>query len=192
MREFYDTYMQFGTNSSRVGKVRWYRAAPGAKDLGFPTPFVSRNWDQWEIWPEVGEVQWAPRVRNDGSFPIVVPGTGDPCGSPSVWARGTTGTPHPIYPRNQFGIAACCGGLLALAGEPTFGLQVQIGFSVSPVVPALTMGRELLREEEQFTAALALTLMRKPAYPPDLVLRLREVEEIDESFPGQELIFGRE
>lgn len=183
--------MQFGTNSSRAAKIRWFRAAPGAKDLGFPSLFMSRNWDQWEIWPEVGEIQWAARVRNDGSFPIVVPGTGQPCGDPLVWARGTIGTPQPIYPRNMFGLAACCGGLIALAGEPIMGLQVQVGFSVTPVVPSLLLGREVAGEEDWQAAALALTLARKPAYPPDLVLKLREVEPLDESMPGEELIFGR-
>ena len=184
--------MQFGTNSSRVAKIRWYEASPEAKDLGFPTPFVSRNWDQWEIWPDVGEVQWASRERNDGSFPVPVSGLGKPCGLPEVWARGTAGTPLPIYPRNQFGMAACCGGLLDLLGEPIFGLEVQVGFGVSPVVSATPTGQQWTIDDDLTDTCGTLDLAKKSAYQEPWLWRMLEVDQLDDSNPQRELIFGGE
>jgi hypothetical protein len=182
--------MVFGPNSSRADLIRWYFAADGAKHLEFPTPFVSRNWDQWEVWPDVGEIQFGVRPRNDGSFPIVVPGQKAPCGERTVWERGTVGTPLPIYPRNMFGIAACCGGLIAPLGEPTFGLQVQIGFSGPPVPGLEPVEVEIGKEDRQEALALTASLAGEHVYSGPFVPKLLEVLPLDDEEQQRKLIFG--
>lgn len=192
MRECYITRMVFGDNSSRADLIRWYWADPKAKNFPYPTPFVSRNWDQWEIWPDIGEMEWAARVRVDGDFPIPVAGQGPPCGDPDIWRGRLLGTPHPIYPRNMFGLMACCGGLIAPLGQPTFGLQVQIGPSVEPVPPPQPFRIEAIPDNDWVAFALASTLVRKPIYPPPWVPKQLAVDSLDDSNPQKQLIFGEE
>jgi hypothetical protein len=186
----YTTWMQFGDDPPQASKIRWYWAAPGAKDLGIPTPFMSRNWDQWTIWPDLGEVQFASRVLHDGNFPIVVPGQGPPCGAREVWEDGYRGPIPAIFPRNMFGLAACCGGLIAPLGQPTFGLQVQVPFSVGPIT-SLAQQWSIDRYDQQEAAALASTLARKAAYPVEHVGKILEVSDISDVNPEDKLIFGK-
>ncbi len=182
--------MSFGENSSRADLIRWYWADDNAKDLGFPTPFVSRNWDQWEIWPDVGEQQYAARPWVDGNFPIDVPGVREPCGDRDIWSRGTIGTPKPIYPRNMFGLMACCGGLIALPGQPTFGFQPQSVPSVTPVPLTGVVGQDVTKLDEEVDYCLTLDLERKAIYPIDIIDRKEVASTPEESPYGKESIFG--
>ena len=102
--------MRFGTDPDQVAIVQWYFCKPGALPLGFPTPFVSRRHDFHEIWPEIGEVQFARRVRTPHVGLSPAPGTHAPCGDPHVWASGYPGRVPPDYPRNAFGLSLCCAG----------------------------------------------------------------------------------
>mgnify|MGYP001575492849 CR=1 FL=1 len=184
--------MQIAENPDQAFKVRWYYAAPGALDLGIPTPFMSRNWEQWTLWPEIGEVEFATRELYDGSFPIVVPGTGTPCGSLEAWAGELQGVIPPDYPRNMFGLAACCGGLIAPLGSPTFGLQVQIGFSVTPVTQPGVVGQEVLRDDNLEETCGTLDAGKKAVYPAPFVPKELSVDPLDDSYDQRKLIFGGE
>lgn len=69
-------------------KIRWYRAAPGAKQFPLPSAFCSSVWDTAAgiPIPEVGEVQalreWAPTV-----LPGAPPGK-EFHGAPAWWLSG--------------------------------------------------------------------------------------------------------
>lgn len=72
----------------------------------------------------MGEVP-GTEVNTPHVGPSHAPGTSPPCGDPAVWANGYPGTIPPNYPRNGFGLSACCGGLLDLPGHPALGLLGQ-------------------------------------------------------------------
>lgn len=118
--------MCFGTDPNITSRIQWYWASPTAVDLGFPTPFTSRTQDKGEVMPAIGEVNWERRKWTDGTFPISVPGTRPPCGDMNTWLNGLSVGAVTGLPRNQFGLAECCGGLQDFPGQPTFGLQVDI------------------------------------------------------------------
>lgn len=120
LRSCYKTKMVFGTDSSNQQPVQWYWSAPGALDLPFPTPFVSRNYVEKGIWPDIGEVEEAPRPYRKGDFPIPVPGTGLPCGPVPTFEDGYPGPNPPGLNRNDFGLAFCCGDQTDLNGQPLF------------------------------------------------------------------------
>ena len=141
IRHTYVTSMRFGTDLSQTSKVHWRFCQPGAEILGFPTPFVSRDHDAWETWPPLGEVQGAPRINDRPPQESFAPGTAPPCGSRKVWANGWDGTVPPLFPRNMFGLSACCGGLIDLPGHPVFGMTPQALPAFTPIpqlqLPAL-------------------------------------------------------
>jgi hypothetical protein len=114
--------MCFGTDRNITSTIVWYWAAEGARDLNRLTPFHSRNYDFHELYGDLGEVRYAERKWRDGNFPIAVPGTCGPCGPIEIWEHGYNGPIPPGLPRNIFGLAMCCGGLLALPGQPALGL----------------------------------------------------------------------
>lgn len=111
--------MRFGTDENQVAEIQWQFAQPGALPLPFPTPFVSRDWIHWEMWPAVGEVQYAPRLNTPDVGLSPMRGTGRPCGDPAVWAAGYPGTVPAAYPRGVFGQLLCC---LPPMGQADFGL----------------------------------------------------------------------
>jgi hypothetical protein len=121
----YETYCRFGTDLTQQSKIKWQYAQPGALSLGIPSPFVSRRWDSWETWPELGELQDAQRKYLRTGQTSLAPGTAAPCGDPAVWANGYPGTVPPDYPRTGLSFSACCGWLLDFLGRPTLGLVPQ-------------------------------------------------------------------
>lgn len=128
IRRPYTTQMCFGaddTAQSHTSTIKWFWCQAGAKDLGIPSPFVSRTWDSWEIWPSLGEVQTAKRPRNSGEFPIYVSGQHRPCGDRKVWVDGYPGVIPPIFPRTDFGLLYCCESQNALSGQPLFLMYPQ-------------------------------------------------------------------
>lgn len=183
------TWMQFGTDPGQIYKVRWYFCEPTALDLGFPTPFTSRDWDQWEVWPDIGEVQYAPRHYDNFVMPVPVAGTGKPCGDPEVWAKGYQGHIPPDFPRNMFGVAACCGGFIAPLGEPTFGLNMQIQPSVTPITVPIS-AIETVKDEQQEAMAMAASLARKAIYPMGHVGKIMEEYDLESCDSQDGLIFG--
>lgn len=126
--------MRFGSDPSQSALIRWVWAREGAQDLGIPSVFTSRNWDQWTNWPPLGEINDEERRYNSDEVFSSQPGTRGPCGSPTVWVNGWEGTIPPQFPRNMFGVALCCGGLLAPWGAPTLGLIPQ-AVSTWPFIP---------------------------------------------------------
>lgn len=127
LRSCYSTLAQFGSDPTQQASIQWYWADATAKDLGIPTTFSSRNYAEKGTWPDIGEVEGDARPWANGSFPIIVPGTGPFCGSPGVWANGYTGTVPPAYPRSMFGLLICCGQLVAPAGEPCIAISPSTG-----------------------------------------------------------------
>lgn len=117
--------MRFGTDPAQTAKIQWVWCQDDALDLGRSSPFVSRDWDQWEVWPDLGEVQGATRSYTSVETVSSQDGEGQPCGSGDVWFNGFPGTVPPDFPRNGFGVAACCGGIIAPLGQPTFGLAAR-------------------------------------------------------------------
>ena len=108
LRSCYSTRVQVGSDPRQTVPIVWYWCSPGARDLGFPTCFVSRNYQEKHLYPEIGEVNAATRPWRDGSFPLAMPGQGPPCGPRPVWANGYEGTVPARYPRNDFGLLPCC------------------------------------------------------------------------------------
>jgi hypothetical protein len=168
LRSCYSTSMRFGSDQSQSSAVKWYWADAGAADLGIATPFCSRNYTQHGIWPDLGEVEDAPRPWRDGSFPIVVPGTSGPCGSREVWREGYDGTIPPAFPRNDLGLLPCCNTLASLLGNPTFGL-----LAIGPGKPwvVLLAGvdvSELLDEPRKLSLVLDVLPVEIPWVPATL------------------------
>ena len=120
LRSCYATKMNFGTDPANAQNVQWYWCEPTAKDLGIPSPFVSRNWIHPDPYPLLGEVAGEPRTYRKGDFPIIVPGTAGPCGQRRVFEQGSPVASPPGLPRNAFGLALCCGSQIDLAGQPLF------------------------------------------------------------------------
>lgn len=104
--------MRFGTDPNQVAVVQWQFCQPGAKPLGFPTPFISRRRDSDYIYPDIGEVMFSPTLNTPTIPTSLAPGTAEPCGDPAVWANGYQGHVPPNYPRNVFGLAMCCGAFM--------------------------------------------------------------------------------
>jgi hypothetical protein len=121
IRRPYRTIMRFGTDPNQVAEIQWYFCQPGALPLGFSTPFVSRDFDAHEIWPEIGEVQFARRRNTPRVGLSPAPGIHAPCGDPAVWARGYQGHVPPNYPRNAFGVMLCCAAPLGTAPVGVLG-----------------------------------------------------------------------
>jgi hypothetical protein len=142
VRRLYSTVMQIGTDPTQQAPVTWQWCQPGALDLPYATPFRSRDWNRWETWPELGEVQYATRDYLIPQESSQQPGTAGPCGSADVWENGYQGTIPPDFPLNGFGDAACCGGLLDYPGRPTFGWQAQ------PFTPCLATEADALLTTE--------------------------------------------
>ena len=109
LRSCYSTSFRFGRGSGQVSLIKWYWCDAGAGVLPFPTPFSSRNYVEKGAWPDLGEVEGAPRPWRNGSFPVDVPGTSGPCGRADVWRFGYPGTVPPIFGRNAVGLLPCCG-----------------------------------------------------------------------------------
>lgn len=117
--------MQFGTDPNVVGQVRWYRALPGAQFLGIPSKFGARTiWSRNEILGGPGEVRNPPRTWNDGTHETPANGQGGFCGPVTTWQNGFPGPTPPALPRNEFGVAMCCGGLLDPLGEPEIDVDI--------------------------------------------------------------------
>jgi hypothetical protein len=125
--------MRFGRDPDQVVQVTWSFCQPGALPLGLPTCFVSRDHEAHEIWPEIGEVQFAPRKNLDPNLTSLEPGTNPPCGDPEVWLNGYPGHVPPNYPLDAYGSSMCCAdpievnvGLLGYwpSPEPDGGLAV--------------------------------------------------------------------
>lgn len=111
LRRCYFTDSQFGTDSTVTARIRWYRCAPGAQFLGFPSLFGSAVWsgNGKEPYDGPGERPHPPQNYLRGNFSPLPSGTGKPCGQLSVWQNGWPG-PDPIgLPRYSFGLAKCCG-----------------------------------------------------------------------------------
>lgn len=69
LRSCYKTDMRFWSGGPPIS-VRWFFLGDNAKPLSFPTTFNSRNWTKQDAgWPEIGEVEDAERVWNDGRLP---------------------------------------------------------------------------------------------------------------------------
>ena len=115
----YRTLMRCGTDLAQYVEVQWQYCEETALPLGFPTPFCSRRHDFHEIWPDIGEVQFAQRPVTKPYPTSPLPGTHAPCGDPDVWARGYQGHIPAAYPRNVFGQLFCCAGA---AGDADVGV----------------------------------------------------------------------
>lgn len=149
--------MRFGTDDSQVALVQWQFCQPGALPLGFPTPFVSRDHDSWEIWPEVGEVQFARRLNTPTVGLSKANGLAQPCGDPAVWANGYPGHVPPNYPRSVFGLTLCCGSTMGAA-------DLGILASIPPCGGGpIEMPRPNMRPERERREPLLPTL---PSLPP--------------------------
>jgi hypothetical protein len=120
LRSCYSTDMVFGTDTAVTAKVQWYWCDEGALALGIPTPFCSRNWTNPLPYPDLGEVEDAPRPWRNGSFPIAVPGQTGPCGNPTVWLNGWPGPTPTGLQRSNIGLAWCCRQPGTRPGEPLF------------------------------------------------------------------------
>lgn len=127
IRQPYRTIMRFGTDPNQVAVVQWSVCQPGALPLGFATPFVSRDHDRHEIWPEIGEVQYARRRNTASVGPSPSPGTHAPCGDPAVWAGGYPGHVPAAYARNAFGVMLCCAAQMGVAPLGVLGYVPAIG-----------------------------------------------------------------
>ena len=110
----YTTLMRFGTDPNQVVQVTWSYCQPGAKTLDIFTPFRSREGIKHDIWPLIGEVQFAPRVNLPQDTISPASGQNEPCGDPDVWTKGYQGTIPPNYPLDAYGFPVCCG----LLGAP--------------------------------------------------------------------------
>jgi hypothetical protein len=118
LRRFYRADCQFGTDPSNTRRIRWYRCAPGALYMGYPTRFGSEVWYGHEPYEGVGE---RPHRRSDwwnGVFPVVVPGTATPCGAKSVFQNGWPGPVPATLPRYSIGLAKCCGNFPQIGDQP--------------------------------------------------------------------------
>lgn len=142
LRSCYSTWARFGSDQSQASRIVWYWSQPGARDLGIPTPFCSRNYTAHGVYPELGEVEFAPRPWRDGSFGIAVSGLNGPCGSRGVWQFGYQGTIPPDFPRNNLGLLPCCDVLGASLGRPTIGWMVDPG-SEPPTPQAISRRRRV-------------------------------------------------
>ncbi len=111
----YRTLFWFGSDLTQYVEIQWEFCQEGALPLGFPCPFVSRRFDLHEIWPEIGEIQFAQRPVTRPYPTSRLPGTGGICGDPEVWRRGYQGTIPPNYPLNVYGESLCCGGPMGAA-----------------------------------------------------------------------------
>jgi hypothetical protein len=136
----YTTIMRFGTDAGQVAQVQWYFCQPGALPLGIPTCFCSRNVRPGDIDPDVGEVQFAPRLNTPGVGLAPSDGQGPPFGDPDVWRRGYQGTVPPLFPRNPYGVILNCG---SPAGQAAFGVLPYI-----PPGPLLPQGLRRVKAEE--------------------------------------------
>lgn len=121
LRSCYTRQCVFGTDPAVMYRIKWFFASHGAKDLGFPTPFVSRNYLSAGEWPDVGEVEDAARVWRNGSFPIFVSGLHGPCGPRPIWDEGADVPNPPGLNRDDFGLAWCCNPQVDPDGQPVFG-----------------------------------------------------------------------
>lgn len=154
--------MRFGTDESQVAVVQWQFCQPGALPLGFPTPFVSRDHDAHELWPDIGEVQFAQRVNTPTVGLSPASGQGQPCGDPAVWAAGYQGRIPPNYPRNLYGLTICCGSPM---GTPEIGVLAYVPPCDGPPVVLRDQAaaiRMLRRQQPRFP----LEGTRPPAYLP--------------------------
>lgn len=125
IRAPYRVQMDFGDGVPQW--VQWRECQPGALPLGFPTPFCSHRVHEYrELLGPLGEIA-DTAVNTPLVGPSPAPGTGHVCGDPAVWARGYGGPIPPEFPRNGFGLLACCGGLLDEPGHPALGLRGQPG-----------------------------------------------------------------
>jgi hypothetical protein len=110
VRSCYRTTMNFFTDVGSVPlSVTWYFTDPGAKWCGLPNVFNSRNWylTDADKWPDLGEVQGAPRPWADGSEGCLAhPG---PFGTADQWLHGAAQAD-------------------ALASDPCFGARDFMGF----------------------------------------------------------------
>jgi len=113
----YRTLWWFGTDQTQYVEIQWEYCQPGALALGFSTPFVSRRHDFHEIWPPIGEIQYAQRpiTRPREAQVSILDGTHAPCGDPLVWAQGYQGTIPEDYPLNAFCAPLCCQGPMGTA-----------------------------------------------------------------------------
>jgi hypothetical protein len=88
LRSCYSTRMRFFSNDLTIETpVLWYFTEPGAKWCGLPNVFNSRNWYGGTTgWPDLGEVEGAPRPWADGSG--LCHGHFGPFGTAGQWEEG--------------------------------------------------------------------------------------------------------
>ena len=132
----YDADVHFGTDPTQRSRIRWVWCRDGAEDLGVVSTFTSRSWCQHTTWPSVGEIYYTTDYHVSQTRMSSRPGTARPCGDPAVWLVGYQGTIPPRFPRNMFGVALCCGGLVGPWGRPAIGLLPQAIF-IAPWIPKL-------------------------------------------------------
>lgn len=136
--------MRFGSDQNQSSRVRWVWARRGARDLGLFTAYCSRDWDQWTVWPAIGEVQNDARKYNNSQQRSSQTGQTGPCGPAAWWLSGYPGTVPPNFPRNALGVSVCCAGLIAPWGTPTLGLIPQAVYAAghwTPTRPRPAAGR---------------------------------------------------
>jgi hypothetical protein len=80
--------------------VKWFFTKPHTKALPFETTFNSRNWTaQEKPWPEIGEIEGAPRLWSNGSPPGNTPSY-EPYGTEDEFLEGQS-TEEPSVPLND-------------------------------------------------------------------------------------------
>lgn len=122
LRAGYRTTARLFRNSDEEVGIRWYRCAPGAPVLGYPSQLRPLLWQSHPyLYTDKGEV-----FNADTEFRAFKPIPGangqEPCGTREDFARGGVYDPDAepaVY--TPEGLSLCCGGLpggLVLGGEP--------------------------------------------------------------------------
>lgn len=122
--------------------IQWYKAAPGAPSLGFPTSFMSLDWlsstdtreqpnyqDQpWEQRP--GEVFGEARPYTPRPVPIGL-NYAHVCGTPEEFVDGAGFDPFREVEYDEQGLPLCCRGPIV----PVFPLVLGFEAELEPPVP---------------------------------------------------------
>jgi hypothetical protein len=144
LRFAYSTECRFARDDPRTATIHWFFVPEDTPILPHPTVFTSRMWDDDLVDdPELGEVQGAPVVWQDGFPPFPMTGA-QPCGTADMFANGVSVYPDPGPTLNLYGGLECC----ALPPAPfvhihcpncPYGASSDNTLSVSGVTPGSVM-----------------------------------------------------
>jgi hypothetical protein len=149
--------MRFGPDPGQTALVQWFFCDDDALELGFPTPFTSRNYVEAGIWPDIGEVEGEPRPWANGSVPVPISGRTGPCGPRSIWGDGWQGGPMPTLVLNDFAFAVCCMGQVDTVGWP--------------ILEIIALDQEIRKEHYQFHSVLAARQLEDYEFESALALQ---------------------